>query len=208
LVGVIARHRETRLAIGGYLGHMWELYAMWAALSIFFLHLYARSGHDSLESAALAGLTTFGAIALGGAGSVMAGAWADRLGRENVAAAAMAVSGSCALLIGWLMAAPVWIVVIIALLWGFAIVADSAQFSALVTEVAPPHAVGTALTLQTSLGFLLTALSIWLTLVVQARWGWGMAFSMLAIGPLFGIRQMLVLRQSRSDILLTRSADQ
>jgi MFS family permease len=208
LVGVIARHRETRLAIGGYLGHMWELYAMWAALSIFFLHLYARSGHDSLESAALAGLTTFGAIALGGAGSVMAGAWADRLGRENVAVAAMAVSGSCALLIGWLMAAPVWIVVIIALLWGFAIVADSAQFSALVTEVAPPHAVGTALTLQTSLGFLLTALSIWLTLVVQARWGWGMAFSMLAIGPLFGIRQMLVLRQSRSDILLTRSADQ
>lgn len=197
LVGTIVRHRETRLAIGGYLGHMWELYACWAALSIFFLHFYIGAGHGNVAAASLAGLTTFGAIAMGGIGSVLAGAWADRLGRENVAAAAMFVSGACALLIGWLVAAPPWVVIPIAFAWGFAVVADSAQFSALVTEVAPPHAVGTALTLQTSLGFLLTALTIWLTMVVQARWGWETAFSMLALGPAFGIWQMVMLRRAR-----------
>jgi sugar phosphate permease len=107
------------------------------------------------------------------------------------------VSGTCALVIGWLVAAPPWIVLLLALLWGFAVVADSAQFSALVTEVSPRHAVGTALTLQTSLGFLLTAFSIWLMLEVQAQWGWGVAFSILAIGPVFGIWQMLRLEAAR-----------
>jgi MFS family permease len=146
----------------------------------------------------LAGLATFAIIALGGPGSVLAGLWADRLGRENVAAGAMAVSGACALILGWLIAAPTWLVMGIALVWGLTVVSDSAQFSALVTEVAPPHAVGTALTLQTSLGFLLTALSIWLTLAAAAAWGWGVAFSLLAMGPAFGIRQMLRLRTVRA----------
>lgn len=200
LVGTIMRHRETRLAIGGYLGHMWELYACWAALSIFFLHFYVGSGLEDLEAAALAGLTTFGAIAMGGVGSVLAGAWADRLGRENVAAAAMFVSGACALLIGWMTSATPWLVVTVAFVWGFAVVADSAQFSALVTEVAPPHAVGTALTLQTSLGFLLTALTIWLVVVVQAHGGWAAAFSMLALGPAFGIWQMFLLKLARKGV--------
>jgi MFS family permease len=121
---------------------------------------------------------------------VLAGLWADRWGREKVAGAAMAVSGACALSIGWLGGAPPrWC-------WaragmGFAVVADSAQFSALVTEVAPPHAVGTALTLQTSLGFLLTAFTIWLTFVAAGVVGWGVAFSVLAVGPAFGIWQRL-----------------
>jgi MFS family permease len=198
LVGVIARHRESRLAIGGYLGHMWELYAMWAALSLFLLHFFAARGHAPAESLLLAGLITFAAISAGGLGSVVAGVWADRWGRENVAAAAMAVSGGCALVIGWLGAFPTAMVVALALLWGFTVVADSAQFSALVTEVAPPHAVGTALTLQTSLGFLLTAGTIWLTFVVQQAFGWGVAFSLLAIGPAVGIVQMQRLKRLRS----------
>jgi MFS family permease len=197
LVGVIARHRETRLAIGGYLGHMWELYACWSALSLFFLNFFVARGGSVAESLTLAGVITFAAISMGGFGSVLAGIWADRFGRENVAAAAMAVSGACALVIGWLGAAPAAIVVALALVWGFAVVADSAQFSALVTEVAPPHAVGTALTLQTSLGFLLTAGTIWLTFEVQQAFGWGGAFSLLAIGPAFGIWQMLRLKNAR-----------
>lgn len=201
LVGVIAGHRETRLAIGGYLGHMWELYAMWAALSVFFLDYFLARGYALALS--LAGVTTFAVIASGGVGSVVAGVWADRFGRENVASAAMLVSGACALLIGWMTSLPVAVVVIVALAWGFAVVADSAQFSALVTEVAPKHAVGTALTLQTSLGFLLTAFSIWLTLEVQARWGWGPAFSLLALGPAFGIWQMLRLKRVRSQSRVT-----
>jgi MFS family permease len=197
LAGTILRHRPSRLAITGYLGHMWELYAMWAALSLFFLEFFVGTGRSDSASLTLAGLITFAAISAGGVGSVLAGLWADRFGRENVAAAAMAVSGACALTIGWLGAAPAAVVVTLALVWGFAVVADSAQFSALVTEVAPPHAVGTALTLQTSLGFLLTAATIWLTLAVQQAFGWGVAFSLLAVGPAFGIWQMLRLKTVR-----------
>ena len=198
LVGAVVRHRETRLAIGGYLGHMWELYAVWAALSIFFFDFFSARGAAPASAATVAGVITFAAISAGGIGSVVAGAWADRLGRERVAAAAMAVSGLCALTLGWMTVAPAALVVTIALIWGFAVVADSAQFSALVTEVAPPHAVGTALTLQTSLGFLLTAGTIWLTFRVSAAWGWGAAFSLLAVGPTFGIWQMLDLQRARS----------
>jgi MFS family permease len=198
LAGVVLRHRQTRLAIGAYLGHMWELYACWTALSMFFLHLFLAHGQAGAEAALRAGVVTFAAISAGGVGSVMAGVWADRFGRENVAALAMAVSGSCALVIGWLVAAPVWVVVVLALVWGFAVVADSAQFSALVTEVAPSHAVGTALTLQTSLGFLLTAGTIWMTFAVQQAFGWGVAFTLLAIGPAVGIGQILRLRRLRA----------
>ncbi len=189
LVGEVLRHRPTRLAIGGYLGHMWELYAMWTALSLFFFDYFAARANHA-QALAAAGLVAFAGIAIGGLGSVLAGAWADRFGRENTASAAMAVSGACALTIGWLLSAPVWLVIVLALVWGFAVVADSAQFSALVTEVSPQHAVGTALTLQTSLGFLLTAFSIWLMIEVQARYGWGIAFAMLAIGPVYGIVEM------------------
>lgn len=197
LAGTVARHRETRLATLGYLGHMWELYASWTALSIFFTDFFLRHGHGNSQSATLGAVMGFAAIATGGLGCVLAGAWADRWGRENVAAGAMGVSGACALVLGWLMAAPTWLVVTLALVWGFAVVADSAQFSALVTEVAPTHAVGTALTLQTSLGFLLTAISIWTMLAIETRWGWGVAFSILAVGPALGISQMLRLKSVR-----------
>jgi MFS family permease len=198
LVGVIARHRQTRLAIAGYLGHMWELYAMWAALSMFFLDFFSGRGMLPAAAALAAGLTTFASIAIGGVGSVVAGLWADRWGREQIAAGAMAVSGMCALTIGWLGAAPSAVVIAIALVWGFAVVADSAQFSALVTEVAPAHAVGTALTLQTSLGFLLTAGTIWLTIALAQAAGWGVAMSVLAIGPALGIAAMARLHQTRA----------
>ncbi len=197
LAGTVARHRETRLATLGYLGHMWELYACWAGLSLFFTDVFLFRGHDSTQATMLGALAAFAGIAAGGLGCVLAGTWADRWGRENVAAAAMGVSGSCALVIGWLGALPVGVVLALALVWGFAVVADSAQFSALVTEVAPSHAVGTALTLQTSLGFLLTAISIWTMVAIETRLGWGVAFSLLAVGPALGIVAILRLKRVR-----------
>jgi sugar phosphate permease len=117
--------------------------------------------------------------------------------RERIAIWAMVVSGVCSLTIGWLMTAPAVLVVTIALIWGFTIVSDSVQFSAVVTEVALSHAVGTALTLQTSLGYLLTAASIWLTVEVSSRFGWGPAFGLLAIGPALGIVAMWRLKSTR-----------
>lgn len=197
LAGTVLAHRPTRLAIGGYLGHMWELYAMWTLVALFFLEYFGLRGITAATAGLLAGLGAFAVIATGGVGSIVAGVWADRLGRERVATWALAVSGGCALVVGWLMAAPPWIVLPLTLLWGFAIVADSAQFSALVTEVAPQYAVGTALTLQTSLGFGLTAGSIWLATELAAAVGWGPTFSLLAIGPAAGIVAMVRLRALR-----------
>ena len=199
LAGTVLRHRETRLAIAGYLGHMWELYPMWATITLFFGDYFARGGGSALSAAGLAGAAGFGVIAIGGVGAVMAGAWADRLGRERVTIWSMAVSGACAAVMGWLLAAPLWLVAGVAGVWGFAIVADSAQFSAVVTEVAPRHAVGTALTLQTSLGFLLTAATIWMTVELELRHGWRVAFGALALGPWMGIVAMRRLQRLRAD---------
>lgn len=197
LVGRVLAHRPSRLAIGGYLGHMWELYAVWSLVTVYFFDFFSARGTGGH---ALASAVGFGVIAMGGAGCVLAGSWADRIGRERITIAAMAVSGSCSLVMGWLMNAPVAVVVTLAMIWGFAVVADSAQFSAVVTEVAPKHAVGTALTLQTSLGFALTALSIWVTLEIAERFGWGPAFSLLAVGPVFGIVTMLRLKNVRFGV--------
>ena len=190
LVGTVVRHRETRLAIGGYLGHMWELYAMWSLVAVFFFDYYVARGSSTASSIASSGVVAFLVIAAGGLGCVVAGRWADRFGRARITIWSMLISGSCSLTIGWLMNAPLALVVALALVWGFAVVADSAQFSALVTEVAPKHAVGTALTLQTSLGFLLTAFTIWLAIQLHEVWDWRIAFGMLAIGPMLGIIAM------------------
>lgn len=198
LVGSVARDRKTRLAIGGYLGHMWELYAVWTGASLFFHDHFARRGASPADATVMAAMSAFGLIASGGIGAVMAGRWSDRFGRENVTIASLLVSGACCLVVGWLIAAPSWVVVMLGLIWGFAVVADSAQFSALVTEDAPRHAVGTALTLQTSLGFLLTAASIQAMIAIEQQVGWGAAFVMLAIGPVLGITSMVRLKRLRA----------
>jgi len=190
LVGGVLRHRPTRLAIGGYLGHMWELYAMWTWIAAF---LAGGAGFRP-RAADVAG---FAAIAVGGVGCVVGGRLADRWGRERLTIWAMSVSGACAVLVGLGAAWPA-LVLAIALVWGFTVVADSAQFSALVTELAPAHAVGTALTLQTSLGFLLTLGSIQLVPHLVAAAGWRWAFVALAAGPLCGIAAMQRLRGLRA----------
>lgn len=190
LVGTVLRHREVRLATRGYLGHMWELYAMWAWIAAFL----ATGAGLSPRGADLAG---FAAIAAGGAGCVLGGALADRYGRERLTIWAMALSGACAAVIGLTAAAPA-VVVGVAIVWGFAVVADSAQFSALVTELAPGHAVGTALTLQTSLGFLLTMASIQLVPHLVGAVGWRWAFVALALGPAAGIAAMRRLQHVRA----------
>jgi len=190
LVGTVLRCREVRLATGGYLGHMWELYAMWTWIAAF---LAAGAG----LSGAGADIAAFAAIAAGGAGCVLGGLLADRYGRERLTIGAMALSGACAAVIGLTSPWPA-LVVAVAVVWGFAVVADSAQFSALVTELAPPHAVGTALTLQTSLGFLLTMASIQLVPRLVELVGWRWSFVALAVGPALGIAAMRLLLLRRA----------
>ena len=199
LVGDVAREPRWRLAMGGYLGHMWELYAAWPWLPVFVAASVAAQGIDAGTAGMRASVVAFCALAVGGAGCVWGGVVADRRGRAWLVNTAMMLSGACALLIGATFGRSLWLLAPVALVWGFFVIADSAQFSVMVTESVPAHAVGTALTLQTSLGFLLTAGVIQLVPLLEARVGWPWAFTMLALGPVVGIASIKALTDKRVD---------
>ncbi len=183
LVGTVVRHRETRMAIGGYCGHMLELYAVWA-----WIPAYLAAHPGGAEGAV--DLAAFVAIGGGAVGCIAGGAVADRIGRARFANLAMVVSGLACLAAGWVFHAPWVVVVVFTTVWGIFVVADSPQFSAIVTDVAPSHAVGTALTLQTSIGFALTVTTLQAVPWAAQSVGWQWAFTFLAAGPLLGILAM------------------
>jgi MFS family permease len=204
LVADVTRERRWRLATAGYLGHMWELYAFWTWIPAFIAaSLTAQTGLSRSPEPTLAASIAFLTIAIGGIGCVWGGLVADRTGRERLVILAMASSGGCALLMPLVFGHSTWILALLASLWGFFVIADSAQFSALVTESVPPHAVGTALTLQTSVGFLLTTVSIQLVPLLVDWLGWRWAFPVLAIGPVLGIvaiRRLIAAKRAMSPV--------
>jgi len=171
---------EVRRASVAYLGHMWELYAMWAWIALFLADAVDEQG-SGLNPSILA----FIVIAAGAPGSVLAGIVGERVGKRRSAIGAMLVSGTAALVVA-VPGLPLWLVVIVALAWGGSVVADSAQLSAIVSERADQRYVGTALTAQLAFGFLLTIATMWLVPFVEGRAGWWAAFAMLAPGPLLG----------------------
>ena len=192
-VGQMARvfkNRGVRLANFGYFGHMWELYAMWAWLPVMLRASMSARG----EPAAWAEAASFLVIGAGAAGCVVAGLVADRVGRTAVTSVAMAISGACCLTVGLFFDAHPALLLMVAVVWGASVVADSAQFSTAVTELGDARYLGTALTVQTCCGFLLTTVSIHLVPRMVEWVGWRYAFVVLAPGPLFGVVSMLRLR--------------
>jgi MFS family permease len=187
---------ELRLANLGYLGHMWELFAMWAWIGTFLVASFEISNIESFW----ASLVSFAVIAAGGFGSLLAGILADRFGRTLITSISLAISGTCSILVGFLFGGNPVIVTIVCLIWGFSIVADSAQFSAAISELCDREYTGTALTIQTSLGFLLTIFTIWIMPVLVDWIGWEWAFSCLAFGPIMGIWAMVTLRKSPAAV--------
>jgi MFS family permease len=182
--GQVFRNRGVRLASLGYFGHMWELFAMWAWFLLFF-----RDGHGA--GGTEAAYATFAVIGIGAIGCIVGGLLAERIGRAEAAAAAMLVSGTCAIVIGLVVDASTWLLLAFGLVWGFSVIADSALFSTLVTEYADQAYVGTALALQLAIGFALTAATIWLIPILEDDFGWKWAFAFLAPGPLLGVLAML-----------------
>jgi MFS family permease len=188
--------RRIRLAFAGYLGHMWELYAFWAwiaaaATAAFVLPLGAAAPDA-------ARLLAFAAIALGGLLCMPAGALADRIGKARVAQAAMIASGTAAVLTALTLGGPVWLTVALVLIWGAAVIPDSAQFSALVADAAPPERAGSLMTFQTALGFTLTFFTVQATPAVAALLGWPATLALMALGPAFGaaaMQRLIRLRQ-------------
>ncbi|MEE8045970.1 MAG: MFS transporter [Dehalococcoidia bacterium] len=192
LIGALAK-RGPRLALTGYLGHQWELYAMWAWIGSYMLYVVGERSliGDRLD---LASGLTFLVFAIGAVASSYAGVWSEKIGRTAVASIAMVISGGVAAFIGFIPIEFTVLIVILAMIWGASVIADSAQFSTAMTELSDPAYRGTMLTFQTGVGFALTAVSIWLLPIVKDSSGWGWAFAMLAIGPVVGTAAMLRLR--------------
>ncbi|WP_069095045.1 MFS transporter [Methyloligella halotolerans] len=177
----------------GYLGHMWELYAMWTWLLFF---VKARLVSSDIDSGYMASLLTFLIIAAGAPACIIAGAAADRIGRTAMTFILMVISGTCAATIGFTFDVPLWAFMVIGIIWGATVVADSAQFSTIVTEAGDPRLVGTSLTVQLGAGYALTVLAIWLLPMAEAWLGsWQWVFLFLVPGPVIGAAAMAALRR-------------
>lgn len=190
-IGAAFREPGLRLAGLGYYGHMWELYALWGWFEVFLADSLAQAGRPSRT---LASLGAFVTISAGFAGAWAAGVLADRWGRTRIAGAAMLLSCTCCLIAGFLFGGPWPALLVLGVVWGATALADSAQFSTMVTELSDPSSVGTTLTVQLALGFLLTTATLWLIPVVRDAWSWRWAFVLLAPGPLLGALAMVRLR--------------
>lgn len=184
--------RRIRYAILGYIGHMWELYACWAWIGVIAGASFSLAGET--DTAGIAKLTAFFAIALGGLACIPAGRLADRRGKAPVAAAVLGLSGTLAIVAALGFGGPVWLMLPVLILWGMMVVPDSALFSSLVADAAPPERAGSIMTIQNAIGFLLTAVTVQLTPLAAEWLGWPAVLAIMAVGPALGVLAMRALQ--------------
>ncbi|MEM7745967.1 MAG: MFS transporter [Pseudomonadota bacterium] len=183
--------RRIRLAILGYLGHMWELYVFWAWIGVIAGSSYTVAGLS--DSSDLAKLTAFLAVGLGGIACVACGRIADRVGKAVVSAWILGLSAAVAVASALAWGGPPWLVMFLLIVWGILVVPDSPLFSALVADAAPPERAGSLMTLQTSIGFLLTAVTVQATPWMVDLVGWPAVMTFMGVGPVLGVLAMRAL---------------
>lgn len=191
----IIKNPSVKLANYGYDGHMWELYAMWVWVPIFLKLSYENANPNASEKEVIFFFASaaFGVFVTGAIADILGGWISDRIGRTAFNIIMLTTSGMCGLIIGLFYSNP-FISLVIALIWGATVIPDSPQYSAMISELADPEVVGTALTIQTAIGFGLSILSIRLIPTLADKVGWRYAFSFLSIGPFVGIIALLKLR--------------
>lgn len=192
--------RRIRFAILGYIGHMWELYVVWAWVGMMAGTSFAASG--MAETGDMAKLTAFLAIALGGLACIPAGRWADQSGKALVAGWVLAASGAMGLVAAVSFGGPVWLMVLVLIVWGILVIPDSALFSSLVADAAPPERAGSIMTIQNAIGFLVTAVTVQAAPWLAGQVGWPWVIAATALGPALGWWAMraLQMEQDRGDV--------
>lgn len=167
----------------GYFGHMWELYAFWTMLPLFIAH----SGVLKALGLSNVPLATFLIMACGAVGCLLGGYWSKTYGSDRVAMGALFLSGlSCLIFaLAWRYL-PAWSLLIVLIVWSASVIADSPQFSALASVACPPEKLGAALSIQNSIGFAITIVSITSTTYTFDQIGLDSAWILL-LGPVLGI---------------------
>jgi predicted MFS family arabinose efflux permease len=185
-LGRIFQQADFRAAAFGYFGHMWELYAFWAFVPWLIITYNAQSGNDLSVP-----LWSFITIASGGLGCWLGGLLSQRTGSKPIAKLALICSGLCCLFSPFLFQVPQPVMFVFLIFWGFMVVADSPQFSALVAQHAPHQFRGSAITMTICIGFAITIASIQLLNFLQTRIPSSMLLILLLPGPIIGVFALL-----------------
>ena len=185
--------KSVRLANYSYFGHMWELYAFWIWIPKFLQEVHSRTS-PGIDVNIYFSLGTFLIFISGAVGNMIGGKIADIIGRTKFNIIMLVISGTSSLIIGFFLN-NAFFGLVIAIIWGLTVVPDSPQYSAMISELSDPTYIGTALAMQTAIGFAITNISIWLLPVMIDLLGWTFGFTFLVLGPITGIISLIKLRR-------------